>query len=71
MSYTLTEQRRQEILSALRQNQKLQNAKIKVQPINGSGDYEFSSRGRNKFGQYCKVEGIVKRNQDVEHLKTI
>lgn len=73
MSNDFLQQRKQAISVALQENPKLKNAKIKVEPINGSGDYMITARKttRGKFGEFVEVEGVIKRDQSLDHLKLI
>jgi hypothetical protein len=71
MSYTPDTTRSEEILVALKNNPKFKNANIKVQPINGSGDYQFTLKDKDRYNRYFEKEGVVKKTDDITILKQI
>ena len=72
MSYTSVDQQRGEAIAAtLRENPRFKDATIKVKPINGSGDYAFTLTGKTKLKEPRTMSGVVKSNEDIEHLKRI
>lgn len=71
MNESSVQQRKLEVLSALVENKKLQAENIEVKPINGSGDMEIEIRQMNKYKQHLHTKGVVKYDQDIDHLKTL
>ena len=71
MNESSVTQRKEEILSALKESSKAKHYNVKIKPINGSGDMEFFVQGKNNWKDRIIKEGVIKYGEDITHLKDL
>ena len=71
MNESSVTQRKEEILSALKESTKSKPCDITIKPINGSGDMEIYLKWGNNWKDRCIKEGVIKHDEDIEHLKDL
>ena len=71
MNESSVNQRKEEILSVLKESAKSKHYNVRINPLNGSGDMEFFVQGKNNWEDKAIKQGVIKHDQDITHLRDL